>query len=89
MKVDHNDSETRQTARGSLLIETNQLTDSNEQNLRKTMLKGLRQILEESRILLEHRFGFRQQHFHRISTQNYRDHKTNFRKKKCTALRRS
>jgi hypothetical protein len=49
-----------------------------------TLLKRLHPILDENRILPDHRFGFRQQHYHRTSTPNYRENK-----RKRTALRRS
>jgi hypothetical protein len=47
----------------------------------KAMLKRLRPILEENRILPDHQFGFRQTLNHRTSTPNYRNNKRNFRKK--------
>lgn len=46
---------------GKPLEESKTYTDQHT-NLRKHMLKGLCPILEESRILLDHQFGFQQKH---------------------------
>jgi hypothetical protein len=82
--ADHNDPETWQTARGSQLIQTDQTTPNNEQNLGKATLRRLCPILGGNRILLDHNFGFRQEH----STIEQVHRITEIRKN-CAALRRS